>query len=124
MASNKGEVSRPFLREEALDRVGGDADFLNELLALYDEEYASKRRGLAEAIARRDAAQIRGLGHGLKGSSANLSLPGLQEAACAMERAGAAGDFAAAQETYVRLESEYIRLKTFLGSADFSAVRR
>jgi HPt (histidine-containing phosphotransfer) domain-containing protein len=114
MAPEKNQTLSPFLREEALDRVGGDADFLNELLALYDEEFAAKRRGLAEAIARRDAAQIRGAGHALKGSSANLSLPGLREAACAMEKAGAAGDIAAAQKAYVRLEREYARLKAFL----------
>jgi HPt (histidine-containing phosphotransfer) domain-containing protein len=114
MAPEKNEIPPPFLREEALDRVGGDGEFLNELLTLYDEEFAANRRDLAEAIARLDAAQIRGLGHTLKGSSANLSLPGLQEAAYAMEKAGAAGDIVAAQEAYVRLEREYSRLKTFL----------
>ncbi len=115
MAPEKNQTLSPFLREEALDRVGGDGEFLNELLTLYDQEFATKKRDLAEAIARRDAAQIREFGHALKGSSANLSLPGLQEAAHAIEKAGAAGDIAAAEEAYVRLEREYARLKAFLG---------
>jgi HPt (histidine-containing phosphotransfer) domain-containing protein len=117
MAPEKNQTSSPFLREEALERVGGDGEFLNELLTLYDQEFADKRNGLAEAIARRDAAQIREFGHALKGSSANLSLPGLREAAAAMEKAGAAGDIASAEEAYVRLEREYARLKAFLGGS-------
>jgi HPt (histidine-containing phosphotransfer) domain-containing protein len=115
MAPEKNQMTPPFLREEALDRIGGDEEFLNELLALYDEEFTAKKRGLAEAIARRDAARIRESGHALKGSSANLSLPGLQEAAYALEKAGAAGDIAAAEKAFVRLEREYARLKAFLG---------
>jgi len=117
MSPEKNQTLSPFLREAALDRVGGDGEFLNELLTLYEEEFEAKRRGLAEAIARRDGAKIRGFGHALKGSSANLSLPGLQEAAAAMEKAGAAGDIVAAQESYVRLEREYARLKAFLGGS-------
>jgi len=115
MANEDNDPSLPFLREEAMDRIGGDGDFLNELLALYDEEFAAKKSGLAEAIERRDAAQIRELGHSLKGSSANLSLPGLREAAYLLEKAGGTGDISSAQEAYIRLESEYARLKTFLG---------
>jgi HPt (histidine-containing phosphotransfer) domain-containing protein len=114
MANEDNDPSLPFLRDEALNRIGGDGDFLNDLMALYDEEFAAKKSGLAEAIERRDAAQIRELGHSLKGSSANLSLPGLQEAAYSLEKAGGTGDISAAREAYVRLESEYARLKTFL----------
>ena len=94
--------------------MGGDGDFLAELLALYDQQFAAVKSGLAEAIERRDAVQIRELGHSLKGSSANLSLPGLQEAAYALEKAGESGDIPAAREAFVRLEREYTRLKDFL----------
>jgi HPt (histidine-containing phosphotransfer) domain-containing protein len=114
VSPEKSDPSLPFLREEALDRIGGDEGFLDELLALYDDEYASKKRALAEAIGRKDAAEIQKIGHGLKGSSANLSLPGLREAACAVEKAGAAGDFAAAQGALGRLTDEYAKLKAFL----------
>lgn len=121
MASEKINAHLPFLRGEVLDRIGGDDEFLNELLALYDQEYAEKSRALAEAIARRDGAEIQRLGHSLKGSSANLSMPGLREVAWALEKAGGAGDIAAAQAALARLESEYVRLKAFLASSPSSS---
>ncbi|MBM3293760.1 MAG: Hpt domain-containing protein [Candidatus Aminicenantes bacterium] len=105
----------PFLREEALERAGGDAKLLDELLSLYHEEFGSKCRDLAEAIARKDADEIRKLGHGLKGSSANLSLPALREAAWAVEKAGMEGDIEKAREALRRLAGEYDRLKASLG---------
>jgi HPt (histidine-containing phosphotransfer) domain-containing protein len=113
MPPQKSDRPLPFLREEALDRIGGDVDFLNELLALYDDEYASKIAGLRAAITACNMGEVRTLGHGLKGSSANLSLPGLLEAASAMETAGQEKNPAAAKKAFARLEEEYQQLKAF-----------
>ena len=110
----KNDENVPFLRSEALERLGGDADFLTELLALFDEEYASKMEGLNAAVAGGDFKSVRELGHGLKGSSANLSLPGIRKAALAMENAGKAEDPAAAQKALHSLAEEYRKLKIFL----------
>lgn len=115
MPSPKADRALPLDRPEALERIGGDEAFLAELLALYDEEYASKSASLAEAIEAGDADRVRSLGHGLKGSSANLSLPGLREAAAAAETAGREMDFEAAREALRRLEEEYRALKAYLG---------
>jgi HPt (histidine-containing phosphotransfer) domain-containing protein len=111
----KTDLTLPIDRPDALERIGGDTAFLDELLALYDEEYADKAAALAAAIKAGEAGQIRSLGHGLKGASANLSLPGLSEAAAAMEAAGQKGDIPAAREALRRLEKEYRALKAFLG---------
>lgn len=105
----------PIDRPEALERIGGDEAFLNELLGLYDEEYASKSADLAAAIEAGDTDRIRSLGHGLKGSSANLSLSRLREAAWAMEKAGQEKDLEAARTVLRRLEEEYRALKAYLG---------
>lgn len=113
MPPAKSDRPLPFIREEALDRIGGDAGFLNELLALYDDEYAAKMAGLRAALTARNLSEAQTLGHGLKGSSSNLSLPGLQEAASAMETAGREKNPAAAEKAYTRLEEEYRRLKAF-----------
>jgi HPt (histidine-containing phosphotransfer) domain-containing protein len=115
MPSPKNEEPAPFLRREALERVGGDAEFLDDLLSLYDEEYASKMEGLRAAVAGKAFETIRELGHGLKGSSANLSFPGLQSAAWAMETAGREKDAAKSAAALKSLEREYQRLKKFLG---------
>ena len=42
-----------------------------------------------EALSRQDAKSVREIGHYIKGASANLSLPGLQAASYAIEKAGA-----------------------------------
>ncbi len=107
MPDAKPDAPPPIDRDEALERVGGDGAFLDELLALYDAEYAEKAAALAEAIEAGDAERVRALGHGLKGASANLSLPGLRQASLEMETAGRAGDFAAARAAWRRWAQAY-----------------
>jgi HPt (histidine-containing phosphotransfer) domain-containing protein len=110
----KDEHAAPIDRAGALERIGGDAAFLDELLDLYDQEYSDKARALASAIEAGNADLVRTLGHGLKGSSANLSLPALRQAAADLEAAGRAGDLASAREALRRLEEAYRALKAFL----------
>ncbi len=112
MGAPPADKAQPFLREEALERIGDDAGFLDELLALYDQEFASKIAALERALAEGDMNAARDLGHNLKGASANLSLPGLQAAALDMEMAA---DPEGARAALERLRNEYARLKTFLG---------
>ncbi len=113
--TTRNEARPPLDRAEALDRIGGDQDFLAELLGLYDAEFAEKSAALAAAIEAGDMDAVRALGHGLKGSSANLSLPGLREAAQEMETAGGERNAAAARKILERLNEEYRALKAFLG---------
>jgi len=114
MAPETIDLPLPINRDEALERVGGDEDFLNELLSLYDEEYANNSKALAEAIAQSNFKDIRELGHSIKGASANLSLPGLRAAAFDMEKAGEHSQLDQAKAAMERLVSEYERLKKFL----------
>ncbi len=111
----RNDARPPLDRAEALERIGGDQDFLAELLALYDAEFAEKSAALAAAIEAGDMDAVRALGHGLKGSSANLSLPGLREAAQEMETAGRDENAASARKILERLAEEYRALKAFLG---------
>jgi HPt (histidine-containing phosphotransfer) domain-containing protein len=115
VAPESPDRSLPLDRAEALERIGGDEAFLDELLGLYDEEYAAKSAAIAAALETGDLDQVRSLGHGLKGASANLSLPGLREAAQSIETAGLENDDPAARKALRRLEEEYLALKAFLG---------
>lgn len=105
----------PIDRAEALERIGGDAAFLDELLDLYDQEYDDKAKALAAAIEAGDAELVRTLGHGLKGASANLSLPALRQAAADLEAAGREADLASARAALERLEKAYRALKACRG---------
>jgi len=113
MSPEINESALPLIRAEALERVGGDEAFLEELLDLFGEEFESKSRALSEAISRRDADALRDLGHSIKGAAANLSLPGLQTAAKAMEQAGTNAQIENARSALETLRREFERLRKF-----------
>jgi HPt (histidine-containing phosphotransfer) domain-containing protein len=114
MPARKNDGAPPFLRQEALDRVGGEAEFLDELLALYDKEFRTRAARLKKALAAGNFESVREIGHGLKGTSANLSLPGLRDAALAVEMAGKAGSADSARKAMEALEREFRRYKESL----------
>jgi HPt (histidine-containing phosphotransfer) domain-containing protein len=114
-AKRKPAAAPPIIREEVLERIGGEEAFLQELLELYDREFALKSKALEKAMRKPDFKAIQELGHGLKGSSANLSLPGLLAAAFDLETAGKEDDIAGARAALARLKDEYARLKAFTG---------
>jgi HPt (histidine-containing phosphotransfer) domain-containing protein len=111
------QLPPPIAKIDVLERIGGDPAFLAELLGMYDSEYMEKSVGLARAIKAKDFPEIFRLGHSLKGSSANLSLPGLCAAALAMETAGRTNDIGGADLALASLHREYKRLKDFLETA-------
>ncbi|MDI6698318.1 MAG: Hpt domain-containing protein [Candidatus Saccharicenans sp.] len=113
-ASDKAEL--PINKPEALERIGGDESFLQELLTIYREEFEKKYAELEKAVDQKDFQTIREAGHYLKGASSNLSLPALKEAAWKMETAGASNDLQAAREVLHSLKTEYRRLQEFLKS--------
>ncbi len=113
MCPNPNDTA-PINRAEALERVGGDEAFLEELLTIYREEFTEKSPALAEALAGQDAKAVREIGHYIKGASANLSLPGLVAAAFAIEKAGAEARLNDARSAYQTLLVEYDRLMKHL----------
>ncbi len=108
----KSEI--PINWQEALERVGGDEAFLQDLLNIYSEEFEKKFAELKLAVEGKDFRTIREAGHYLKGASANLSLPALREASWKMEKAGTNSDLEAAREALSLLKKEFQRLQEFL----------
>jgi HPt (histidine-containing phosphotransfer) domain-containing protein len=102
-------------RKEVLERIGGDEDFLKELMEIYQQEFAEKTELLDKAIKEKNFEVIREAGHSLKGASANLSLPALREAAWEMEMAGKEQNLEQAKKALAKLKKEYQRLLAYLG---------
>ena len=100
----------------ALDRTGGDKEFLNELLDLYVTEFSPAYKKLRTAIKEKDFVTVKYIGHSLKGSSANLSLLSLQEAAYRIELIGKEEDADKAEKALLKLEKEFQRLKDYLAA--------
>ncbi len=106
--------SRPIDYPTVLERIGGDASFLQDLLDLYCQEFNEKKKLLEDALARGDSTQIQEVGHSLKGASANLSLIPLQKLALAIEIAGREKNLENARSAIMALGPEFQRLKAFL----------
>jgi len=111
MSSRSSEAVSVILKAEVLERLGGDEEFLRELLDLYASEFEKKAAELEAALRGSDFTSVRELGHSLKGASANLSLPALQAAALDMERAGRDCDAPLARAALARLRKEFVRLQ-------------
>ncbi len=79
-------------RELALSRVGGDAELLKEIAALFIEDYPKALAEIRAAAARGDAQGVERAAHGLKGSVANFGAQAVGDAAFHLEQMGRAGD--------------------------------
>jgi HPt (histidine-containing phosphotransfer) domain-containing protein len=85
-------------RELALSRVGGDAELLKEIAALFMEEYPKVLAELRAAAVRGDAQGVEHAAHGLKGSVANFGAQAAVDAAFQLEQMGRAGDLSRVRE--------------------------
>ena len=98
----------PIDMASVLERVGGDESFLQELIDIYIEDFMEKYVLLERAVAAGD------FNNSLKGSSGNLSLPGLHETAYGIESSGIENNIEQARLLFIRLKEEFIKLKDFL----------
>ena len=100
--------------KSALERIGGDQEFLDELLGIYIEEFTSSIGALGKALLEKDFKSIQEIGHSLKGSSANLSLLQLRDQAYLIEKAGRDNDLQLAEQSTGQLKLEFQRLEKHL----------
>lgn len=97
-----------------LERIGGDKDFLTELINIYCEDFQGSYTALIRALEERDFTAIQELGHSLKGSAANLSLSQLNQKAYQVENAGRDQDWEQARLGVEGLKYEFERLQEYL----------
>ena len=72
----------------ALDRLGGDAEFLAELLGEMAVQINSQVKVLKEAVQNHDYNKLHITAHGLKGASANLGITRLYHLFKDLEKEG------------------------------------
>lgn len=102
----------------ALSRTGGDESFLDELLNLYSDDFSQKLDQIKIAIVQENYNLIQGLGHNMKGASANLSAIPLQNASFKIEMAGKEKDILKVKEGVEHLEKEFMRFQDFLAKKE------
>ncbi len=79
-------------RQEAVDRIGGDEELLDELIGLFLRDYPAIARKLTDALARGDMKSLQEPAHRLKGSLGYLGMPDTAAVAHQIEKAAQASD--------------------------------
>jgi PAS domain S-box-containing protein len=110
-AAGAGEVATDrfsdavvFDRDDALERVGGDAALLRELSEVFFGEWGAKSCELRAAIDRGDTQAVRRLAHTIKGAVGSLGGKAAYNIADRLESYGRADDLGQASELVVELE--------------------
>lgn len=99
-----------------MERIGGDENFLQELIDIYIEDFIGKYAKLKLAIEQSDFPSIKEIGHSLRGSSGNLSLNGLHHTFENIELSGKEENIEQAKLYFIKLNKEFEKLKNFLPS--------
>jgi two-component system, sensor histidine kinase and response regulator len=95
---------------DLLERIGGDREFLGELLETFRADYTNQVAGIHSALDRRDGAEIAHFAHSLKGALSNLAAKHASALAAEIEAAGKKDDIATAQSLLSNLEPELARV--------------
>jgi HPt (histidine-containing phosphotransfer) domain-containing protein len=97
-----------------LEAVGGDGEFLSELLDTYFEDSPQLFATMHESLSQGDAEEFRRAAHSLKSNSANFGAINLSQKAKILEDMGKTNNLGEASDTLKDAETEYSRVKSAL----------
>jgi PAS domain S-box-containing protein len=109
--ADTGEI---FDRDGAIARLGGNPDFLPEVVGLFVSQCEKLMPQLAEAVRLGDAKKLRHVAHTLKGAIAFFGAPQAKELAQQLERMGDAGTLDGSEAVLARFTTEVDRLLAVL----------
>lgn len=104
-----GPLDRPTL-DALFESLGGDTEFMAELIDTYVSDATIQVEGLRAALATGDAAQLVRPAHTLKSSSASLGALELAEQCRQLEATAKAGQSEGASETVDAIAAELDRV--------------
>src|SRR5580692_8662194 len=108
------EEAASWNKAEALGRIGGDEELLEELCQIFLEESPKLLQKLRQALASGDADGVMRAAHSLKGESSYLGAGGTSQAARQLEEMGRSKDLSGAADIVAVLEREVARLHAHL----------
>ena len=103
-----------FDRAHLLSRVEGDASFLQELVAAFEESQKECVEGLRTAVGEGRAGMLEKHAHSLKGAVQNFASGRIVALAYSLELMGRNGACAGAAEALAELELELAGLRAYL----------
>jgi HPt (histidine-containing phosphotransfer) domain-containing protein len=95
---------------DALERLGGDAEFLHEIAAIFRADMPARLAELASAVSAHDGPALVRAGHSLMGSAGNVSARRLYRLAQRLENGGKSGDFKDAKAALAQVPEAFERL--------------
>lgn len=107
---------RPVNEEEALERLNGDREFLNELLSDFIQMADEEMENLRNALRGNDTSAAVVSSHGMKGAAANLSAKAFAEEARRIEMLCRESRLEDAQENLQGLQARLEELRKYVSS--------
>ena len=97
--------------QELQDRCMGNIELMQRVLGKFQQRIPEELAELEKALELRDMAQIARVAHRVKGSSANVSARGIEQAAVEIEDSSRAGRITDVSAHIERLRAEWARCR-------------
>lgn len=113
---HEGTARKPAAQNQAvdardlLDRIGGDREFLMELLGTFRDDYKKQLETMKAALKSGDSAELARAAHSLKGALSNLAAEPAAALTAVIEAGGKVGDLHQAEAALRDLEPELNRV--------------
>jgi CheY-like chemotaxis protein len=101
---------RIFDKQAALERFDGDEDLLNEITAVFLDDYAKQLDEIADAVDKGDAELIDRTAHRLKGAVGNIGAQAVVDLALELEKMGRKGELDGIEDKYRQLKNKVNQL--------------
>lgn len=100
--------------DAALDRLGGDEEFLIELLGELSSQISENLETIEAKLTEKDFEGIGRIGHGLRGASANLDVKGITELSAQLEQRAEEKNIEVIQNLVSEIKKGNAQLKKYL----------
>ncbi|RMG43096.1 MAG: Hpt domain-containing protein [Candidatus Dadabacteria bacterium] len=98
--------AKVFDKEAALNRVDNDKELLQELIALFFEEYPAQIRRIETAIQNQDTKELEEAAHAIKSALGNIGAMRCYELAFSLEKSGKTAELSGVRESFDKLVQE------------------
>ena len=96
-----------FDREALLERLGGDAELVDEIVQIFLESAAEMIDTVDSAVADGDAHRVERSAHALKGALLNIAAESVAERALRLEQVGRSGELELCSQLLDELKQDY-----------------
>lgn len=110
----EGEILDTSIVDGLVELCDGDDEFMNQVLDLYVESFATTLQAIRDSVASADASALHRSAHTLKGASANIGARRIAALAETLQQLGQGGETEGADPYVVAIEEEYPKALTAL----------